>query len=245
MPIRREALLIEAEEFPGSARDVWKHALLDTNVSIRELARIRIAKLGEFDAADFYRQALAEDRDLLAAFSGLGETGKESDLPLIRKSLQAPLPSRRRAAVRALAQLGGESVVNDLIDCLRDDNPCVVREVRKQLQEWLYGVGGERLFAIVAKDTRQHVRAMAVRIIFETGKWRSLPWLIRSSTHEDRQTADLSQVFIEAWFSPPRCNRVFTRPSKRERQAIDESMSESRQSLSNSFLNKLENWLAQ
>lgn len=91
-------------------------------------------------------------------------------------------------------------------------------------------------------DHRQKVRETALGLLNSTGKWRSLPWLVRASGHEDRVTAKLAHVLVEAWFTPPGCNRVFTKPSHYEKQAIIEALEESRQAIEEAFLGKLESW---
>ncbi|MFI5461080.1 MAG: HEAT repeat domain-containing protein [Isosphaerales bacterium] len=243
MPVRREALISQADTSSDSGRGVWRQALLDGSASIRELARFHLGKLGEIHWPGVYRRTLIEQPRSLAALSGLGETGDRSDLIAIRSFLESPLPGRRRAAVRAFAKLGGESVVADLIGYLQDDSPGVVREVRKHLGASPSALDGKWLCRVAMEDDRHQVRAAALRLIYATGKWRSLPWLIRASGHPDRPTAELAQGLVEAWFTPPGCNRVFTRPSNYERQAIIEALDESRREMEEPFVSKLELWL--
>jgi hypothetical protein len=87
------------------------------------------------------------------------------------------------------------------------------------------------------------VRDTALRLINAMGKWTSLPWLIRASGHGDCLTADLAEGLVEAWFTPPGCNRVFTRPLHHEKQAIIEALEESRREMEQTFVRKLEMWL--
>jgi HEAT repeats len=243
MPVRREALIIQADESLDSGRSIWHHALLDDNASIRELARFYLAKLQEADWPEVYRRAIIDHPQSVAALCGLGETGDRSDVTAIRGYLESPLPRLRKAAVRAFANLGRESVVADLVGYLQDDSPTVVREVSKPLQALPSALDGERLYGFVMADDRQHVRDSALRLMFATGKWRSLPWLIRCTAHRDSQTAEHAQELVEAWFTPPRCNRIFTRPSLAERQMIIVALDDSRQLIDRTFVEKLELWL--
>jgi hypothetical protein len=243
MPVRREALIIQADTSPDSGRGVWRQALLDGNASIRELARFHLGKLGEVDWPELYRRALVEHPQSLAALSGLGETGDRSDLIAIRGCLESPLPSRRRAAVRAFAKVGGESALPDLLRYLQDDSPAVIREVRKHLEASASSLDGEWLCRVATEDDRQHVREMAIRLINARGKWGSLPWLIRASVQRELSTAELAQGLVEAWFTPPGCNRVFTTPSRHERQAIVEALDDARRQMDQTFLRKLDLWL--
>lgn len=245
MPVRREALIVRAATSRDSGRKLWHQALLDGHQSMRELARFHLAKLGEVDWAGVYRQALMEQPDSLAALAGLGETGDSSDLTAIRTYLKSPLPSRRRAAVIACAQLGGENFVADLFECLQDASPAVVREVRKRLGAFASSLDGERLCRVVMEDDRPDVRATALRLIDALGKWRSLPWLIRASVHQDPPTAHLAQRLLTAWFTPPKCNRVFTRPSLLDQRAIAAALAKTREDMEKAFVRKLESYLGE
>ena len=214
-----------------------------TNASIRELARFYLTKLQEVDWPEVYRRAIIDHPQSVAALCGLGETGDHSDVIAVRGYLESPLPRLRRAAVRAFGNLGRESVMVDLAKYLQDDSPAVVREVSKQLQKSPAALDGERLFRVVLEADRQHVRDTALRLIFATGKWRSLPWLIRSAAHCDGQTAEHAQELVEAWFTPPRCNRIFTNPSPAERQLIIGALNDSRRLIDRTFVEKLEFWV--
>lgn len=145
--------------------------------------------------------------------------------------------------MRAFAKLGGESVVAELLDYLQDDSPAVIREVRKYLEASPSALDGDWLYHLAIEDHRRHVRETALRLINAMGKWTSLPWLIRASVQRDHSTAEFAQALVEAWFTPPGCNRVFTRPSRHERQAIIEALDESRREMEETFLRKLDLWL--
>lgn len=112
-----------------------------------------------------------------------------------------------------------------------------------QLEEFLGDVPGESLFAIVNEASKEHARRCAVQLIFDKGKWQSLPWLIRIAFQADEMIALLARRFIEAWFSPPLCNKVFTKPSAIEKKAIDEAMDGLRTSMNDSFVGKVQEWL--
>jgi HEAT repeat protein len=243
MPIRREGFRVEAEGNPDGAPSVWKRALLDPNASIRELARFSLGKIGAFDGAGFYRQILARNGISLPGVSGLAECGDRTDLATLRSLLAHPLPKFRRAAIRGLARIAKEEAVVDLVRALRDRIPSVVREAKKQLMNFLNDVPGDSLFAVVNEADTEHARKCAVRLIFNKGKWQSLPWLIQIASQEDEAVASLSRRLIEAWFSPPLCNKVFTKPSTDERQAIHEAMGRLRRETDVEFSAKLHEWL--
>lgn len=243
MPVRREGLSLEADAHAERSQSVWQRALLDSNASIRDLARFHLQKVPGFDAAGLYREWLATDGPSLAAICGLGETGDASDLPLLRGFLTSRLPNWRRAAVRGLASLGKELVAPELVGCLRDESPGVIREAGRKLAPLLNFVPGEMLFKVVLEGHSNDAKQMALRLLFEKGKWEGLCWLIRAADQGDALIATKAQSFIEGWFTPPLCNRVFTQPSPSERQAIEEVVSAKKRSLPRPFLEKLGGWL--
>jgi hypothetical protein len=121
----------------------------------------------------------------------------------------------------------------------------VIREVRKHLEACPASLNGEQLCRVVMEDDRVQVRQMALKLINLMGKWGSLPWLVRASASvgPDRSMAEVAQRLVEAWFTPPGCNRVFTTPSRHERQAIIEALNDSRRDLDATFQSKLDLWL--
>jgi hypothetical protein len=243
MPVRREGFSLEAQVHPERSQGVWQRAMLDLNPSIRELARFHLQKVPDFNATAFYRNWLAANRPSLAAICGLGETGDSSDLPTLREFLKSRLPSWRRATVRGLGALGKEQVVLELVGCLRDESSAVIREAGRRLMPLLNSVPGEMLLKVVLDGESEKAKQTALRLIFEKGKWDGLPWLIRAADHPDDAVASNARSFIEAWFSPPLCNRVFTRPSLSEKQAIDAAITANKESLPKLFLEKLIAWL--
>jgi HEAT repeat protein len=245
MPVRREGFRVEAEGSPDEAANVWERALLDSHASIRELARYSLGKMRTLDAAAFYRQALAENSISLPAVSGLAECGDQEDLLRLRSVLAHPQPRFRCVAIRGIARIAREGAVDDLLRSLRDSSPSVVREAKRQLESFLGDVSGESLFAILTEAHSENTRRCAVQLIFDKGKWQSLPWLIRIAFRGDQEMALVARRFIEAWFSPPLCNKVFTKPSAIERQAIDEALHSLRPSQDDLFLARVQEWLRQ
>jgi HEAT repeat protein len=244
MPVRREGLSLEAYAYPKRNQGVWQRALLDPNASIRDVARFQLKKSPGMCPVDFYRKRLATHGPSLAAIAGLGETGDSTDLSTLRQFMKSQLPGWRRAATRGLAALGKETVVAELLECFWDESPGVVREAGRGLASLLNSVPGEMLLQIVVESESEQARQMALRLIFEKGKWDSLPWLIRASSHRIPSVSANSQSFIEAWFTPPLCNRVFTQPSPLERQAIETAVAVEKELLPKLFLEKLQVWLS-
>ena len=224
MPLRREVMRIRAGHFPLQTIGVWRKALLDPHRSIREEARFYLRKLGDPNQAEFYRQAILDRPNSLASIEGLAETGDASDIPFFQNLLNHEFPNRRCAAIRGISRIEGENAISDFLPLLRDESPNVIREAAKALMPHLYLVGGERLFAIALEARFHFARHMAINLIAEMGKWASIPWLIRAASEANSETASTAEQKIEEWFSPPKSNRVFTRPSESQRQSIKEAV---------------------
>jgi HEAT repeat protein len=244
VPVRREGLSLEADAHPERSQSVWQWAMLDLNASIRNLARFHLRAVPGFSVGGFYRDWLAANGPSLAAIHGLGETGDASDLPTLRGFLTSHFPGWRRAAIRGLAALGKEPVAKELVECLRDESPSVVREAGRQLVPLLTSVPSEMLVKVVLQGGTEQARQTALRLIFDKGKWDSIPWLIRVVDHPEESVATQAQSCIEAWFSPPLCNRIFTKPSQLQKKAIEVAVSAKKGSLARLFIEKLEGWLA-
>jgi hypothetical protein len=243
MPVRTVGFVIEAEAFPDRSYEIWKKALLDRSASIRDLARFSLSRVSPFDAAEFYRKALVQDPESLEALSGLGETGNQADLQVVQNHLTHVLPSRRRAAIRGLGRMAGESACDLLANQLRDESPSVVREVVRQLRRLRCLTDGEQLLPAVLDDTREFVQDAALLLITDLGKWQSLPFLIRAAACGNQRIAARAEEFVEAWFTPPRCNRIFTRPTEAESRSIRAARKELNHSLSQIFSAKLARWI--
>lgn len=243
MPARREGFRLEAEGNPVAASTIWERALLDPHASIRELARYSLGRIGAFDPAAFYRRMIAEKGLSPPAASGLAESGDQGDVETLRNLLLHPQPSFRLIAVRGVARIAGKGAADDLLRSLRDGSPSVVREAKRRLEPFASEVRSEDLFAIVNQADSEHAKRCAVELIFDKGKWQSLPWLIQIAMSPHEAAASLARRLTEAWFSPPLCNRVFTRPTSDQREAIDEVMEQLRKKPNDPFLVKLEAWL--
>jgi HEAT repeat protein len=243
MPVRREGFRIEAEHNPGTASNIWQRALLDPNASIRELARFWLGKIGAFEAAGFYRKVISANGISLATANGLAECGDESDLAAIRSFLAHPQTKFRVAGVQGIARIAKERAFDDLVRALQDESPSVVREAKKQLAPYMSEAHGEVLFAVAKEAPGGPAKRYALELISDMGKWQSLPWLIRAATLPDETVAELARQLTEAWFSPPSCNRVFTKPTVAQRKAIDEAVEELQGKPGDTFLQKMQGWL--
>ncbi len=243
MPVRREGFRVETVTDPDSAAKIWRRALLDSSASIRELARYTLGKVEDFDAGAFYRHYLAENGVSYVAVSGLAETGDQTDVATLRSLLNHPRPRFRCMAIRGIARIAKDDASGDLVRSLWDSSPRVVREAKTQLKPFVNNIAGETLFEIVSQSGVESSRRCVLQLIFEKGKWQSLPWLIRIACLDDDSLATKARHLVEEWFSPPLCNKVFTKPNASERRAIDAAIEASRRKPEDKFLERVQECL--
>jgi|GEM_PF-7084343 len=221
MPVRREALTQLAEHFSDSAVETWKRGLVDASRSIRELARCLLRRLGhsESDIASVYRSCLSNDPNNFSAMEGLAETAEPEDHAYFRERLNHHFPSRRVTAIRGLLKSQQESSLSELVSLLHDTNPRVLREVQNTLSIYPHLVPAQGLVEIALHGDSLETRCTAIRLLANLGKWRSIAPLLTVVARADESTALAAEQKILNWFTPPECNRNFTRPSS---QQIDE-----------------------
>ena len=237
MPVRREALLARVEQQPDQAAEFLEKALLDRSASIRELARFYLGKIGRTDLAQVYRHMLPQNQEI--GLMGLGETGDANDVPLAVPFLQHSKVAIRVAAVRLVANLGGENFIDDLLTALQDQSKKVALAAKTGLLSGSHVVSANRLWEIAENSPRQHVRLAATELLDGSGTWSSIPLLFRLSVHPDKQLASRATALIAR-----RINQVFTSPSVEDRQRIQEAIDECRSRLPNRFISDFEKWLA-
>ncbi len=218
MPVRREALLrkTESADSPQSAVALWKVALLDRNGAIRDLAQCRLGQMGH-EVASTYRKTLENEPRSVPALSGLSETGDSTDETLFRRYINDATQTRRRAALRGLCRVLKDRFVVELVERLHDNSPKVTREIERLLRDWMHVVSLPQLYQTAAEDIRPHVQSSALRLIYFSGKWTSLPWLLRSVCHPRPETGKHAEALIWRWLT---CNRVFTRPATHNREQL-------------------------
>ena len=231
-PVRRVALCAKVKRFPKSAISTWRKALFDCSFSIRELARVSLTQIDPMtNAAGIYRNSRLLAEGFLPAVEGLAETAEECDAVYFQPLITHPWPSRRLAAIRGLDRVLGEAVSGKLFDCLTDTSPSVVRETARLLVAHHPKLAGDRLFRIAVESCQPFSQRAAIDLIVRMGKWKGLPWLIRTAAQSTSQAQGHAIEAILRWFSPAKCNQNFTRPSEDERKGIEEAMTEAMNSL--------------
>lgn len=236
--VRSVGLQMSISLFAESAIETLEEALLDRSVSVREQAAFQLRKIGDYDVASFFRKTLLAGRRITTAILGLGETGNESDVSMIRPFLQSPVAAERKAAVAALARVAGDDCRRDFLACLKDDSPKVVRIAEKWLCRRVYLLDLDEIVALFQVDRRLHVRFAVLGILHECDVWKGLPHLIRAAADDDQIVGVQSQKYIKR-----RYNRVFTKPSVEQQSEIQNTLRACASHLKQPFLSDFVQWL--
>ncbi|HAY81485.1 MAG TPA: hypothetical protein DCY79_16900 [Planctomycetaceae bacterium] len=132
---------------------------------------------------------------------------------------------------------------------------CIEKENRKALasqchprpitvQPHAARLGAEYLASLITADTPEHGGRSILRMVFEIGKWQSLPVLVRAAAmNVHAEIAFYAERLIELWFTPPRSVRVFTRPTESQRKQLVDSLAAARQEMRPEFLADISKWL--
>jgi HEAT repeat protein len=216
MSVRREALRIFAEKYPGQAEQEFQTALLDSNIAIREEAQYFFRKKGILDVRAFYARHLETSSGglLCAAIGGLGETGLPQDAVLFTRFIPVPNGRVRALALHALARLKPAEYFNQFLLSLSDPSARATTEALRALIKRASSLDGRRLWDIYTQCPYLHGKRAALFLLARINKWDSITFLIQSLAEEDAAFVALSQGYIARWLA--QYNQTFPTPSKEQ-----------------------------
>ncbi|TWT48990.1 HEAT repeat domain-containing protein [Botrimarina hoheduenensis] len=235
-PVRREAYIAWAASSRAEAEMVWKQAAYDRSAGVRDLARFELKTQGLTNIREQYLASLQEEPENLAALMGLSECCEDQDAQLLREYCSHDRPRFRRVAISGLARLLGDQVIHELVGWLADESPGVAKQAARSLQAHAAIVEGEQLWSVLTRSPTDNGRRTCLRLFYEMGKWKSLPWLIRAFTLNDQLVSEQSEELARRWLDS---NRVFTQPSLSEQDALTNAYREAKAMLPESFAAEL------
>jgi hypothetical protein len=225
--VRRAALEIYRDKFPERATDEFEAALLDANISIREMAQGFFEKTGTLHIRDYYVRSLGVSgrRQLTAAIAGLGETARTDDARLVEVFLGHASAAVRAAALHTVARLNPGGYIDAFVFALEDASARVGRESALALIRKANLVGGARLWQIHERSQHLHSKRFVLYLLARINKWDSIAYLIRSLSETDEHLVELSKRYIARWFA--RYNRSFVVPRPEQLKALRDVLAES------------------
>lgn len=224
--VRRVALEIYRNKFPERAMEQFEGALLDANISIREMAQHFFGKSGTVDVRDYYVRSFgaSKGRKLTAAIAGIGETGRAEDARLVEVCFEHSSAAVRAAALHTVARLNRDAYVDAFVFALEDASARVGREGTLALIRKTNLVGGPRLWAIYVRSQHVHTKRHVLYLLARINKWDSIAYLIRSLRETDEHLVELSKRYIARWFA--RYNRSFVAPRTEQLKALRDVLAE-------------------
>jgi len=241
LPVRLEAIRILAEKNPVQAMQIYTVALLDAHVVIRFYARYQITSLGGMDFAAFYRDSVAQGKEIYPAICGLGETGNASDEEIILPYANHPHPKIRRAAIKALGRLNPKANIELFFQALVDPLPGVSREALKALEMDKHLLGPQRLWEAFENASLPHVKKNLLCLIAMLSKWESIFYLLKAAVSTDQLLSTTAYKLIRTWLS--NYNSSFTNPTAQQKTVFIQFLADHRTALNTKVYAEIESIL--
>lgn len=220
--VRRTAMQISFERFPGESRPWLEDALLDSNPAIRGFAQFHSERKYDIVGRDFYLRALSspnsETKSLDAAISGLGEVGRAEYSTRVLPHASNKSPRIRRAVMRTLGRLHPDKFIDALLEGLGDASGRVSRESVRALNKVPILISASTVWDRVKHSPFSHVRLNALSLISHFSKWESIGYLLEAQCAEHEDVRVRSGAYIRKWVVE--FNRTFTTPSKAQKDHI-------------------------
>jgi HEAT repeat protein len=226
MPVRREALRWHLRQDGDARAAALEAALLDPHPSIAAEARYYLNESSPRDFAPFYRQALsfAEGGALVAALTGLGETGAAADAALLRPFIGNPVPRTRASALRAFAKVSPNTSPDIFLTALSDTSPRVSSMARRVFPKSGLPRARVHLTEVLERAEARHVRVNALRLLTRLDPWDALPLLVYAMAHSDPRVAQAAAYHLDRWFA--NSSRYYAAPTRAQLSAIDQAIQE-------------------
>ena len=199
--VRREALGSLAKMFPTQAGAAVRSGLLDTTSSVRWTAQYWLSKFEpSSEPSTVYRASLNGEQSAKrrAAILGLAETGSKADAALLFPFLQDSKTAVRKAAIRAISKLNGESAIGDFTRLLTDASPGVSREASDALRPFCWRVA-DSVVAIFRTDERLFVRKNCFKLLARQSFWPQDIFLFEALRDSSEEIIALARKAIDGW----------------------------------------------
>jgi HEAT repeat protein len=220
-PIRREVLDLMARE--NNATTVIENALLDSNASVRDIARYWIKKLRpDYDFRERYRQWLDSSPVCTrVAIFGLAESGTVEDVERVVPFLASDNVSWKRAAVYALAQLNGKRFTEQFLNALADENPGISKEARFALAR-MDDLPVERLQTMFKAQSSPHVRKNVFHLLGSQSFWNRGVFFFEALRDHDDRIVQLGANALRGWIR--KSGNMGTAPTPSDLRQLQDSL---------------------
>jgi hypothetical protein len=224
-PLRAQALRLVLEKFPEKSEDVLSQFLFDPHPGISLDARVLLNRISIRDFAGIYREAIHRDHALPAAIRGLGQTGSQSDIELIKPFLQHAMVRIRREALTALYRVDKVHSFDILLTSVGDCSPSVSTTATFILLEEIRSISASRIWDQFLAAKYVHSKMNCLRLISHLAKWDGLNYLLAAVRAEDDNVAKMAHHWLADWLT--HFNTSFLPPTKAQRESIQYQLLES------------------
>ncbi|WHX31034.1 hypothetical protein QNK09_01860 [Brevibacillus agri] len=216
-PIRQLALQTYVERYPEKAGEALTAALLDPHKNIRELARFYLKDQG-VDFAACYREKCAgtDERQLLAAIAGVGETGDKADANRLLPFLADERTRVRRTTVKAIAMLDPEPYIELFFRSLQSEKRSESREARRVLGGMVDLRHSDKLWEIFTGEADTHVKKNILYLFTQFGKGDGILHVLRACATDEAEVRAEAIRHVQLWVDG--CNKRFYVPFGAERR---------------------------
>ncbi len=203
---------------PEAARPFLEEALLAPSATVREFAVWALEGSGVLDAAEFYRNMLADlrGRARVSAVAELGRRGTATDAELVTELLEDESgPRAYAAALRALGELSPGTARQYAADAIRSDARRVARAGRDLMLRDAEGVPCRDLVQVVGTAGAEHSRLYALAVLRRRcGKWLHLTVVLELLLQGGEPRMRVARDGLREWLRT--FNRNTVRPTEDE-----------------------------
>jgi hypothetical protein len=204
-------------------------AIADPSPLVRGTAQAVVRRSGA-NPADHYRALVLANPPPPNALGGLGETGDNSDIAVLTRSLQHPLAKGRAAAVRALRMLGA-ATPDRVAHLLEDTSAAVTRQVAKALVGHSKELDRAFLERLVQPTRPRHVRVAAYRLLRDREVWTRLTIDLQFVSDPETAISVRARADLDVWLRRDAATS-YSRPAGAEAEEIGRLLDQSETSLS-------------
>ena len=171
--------------------------LLSPSAPVRELARYILKKHENTDCRAFYIEHL-DSSDKCVCIAGIGETGKAEDAELIMPFLEDPDTRIVKAALHALANLGGDSLKDVFWKYLQDDRQNVAIQAFREITRLGIRYGAKQIYDLFCKTDSQLLKIKLIYRLSHEAYWDRVPYALMLYYDSDYKIRDTVRIAL-AW----------------------------------------------
>ncbi|MDO4876759.1 MAG: hypothetical protein Q3987_05185, partial [Oscillospiraceae bacterium] len=171
--------------------------LLSPSAPIRELVRYILKKHNNFDCRAFYIEHL-DSSDKCVCIAGIGETGKAADTELIMPFLENADSRIVKAALHALANLGGDSLKDVFWKYLQDDRQNVAIQAFREITRLGLRYGAKQIYDLFCKTDSQLLKIKLIYRLSHEAYWDRVPYALMLYYDSDYKIRDTVRIAL-AW----------------------------------------------